>query len=190
MTGDSKSGTFVSRHPTPAVLEKPVRMLAVVLSLICLSHPVLALPDADQRAWFDGLSPDEAAEVFQAYEDRQRMARWDAVTVIAVTDMVRTTDIRFMKPTDILPWNARVASDSKVKVWWAVEMPRKSATPFDLEVRWFHEGKEIRMQTFGIDKPSPHYRLWDTLSLKRLGTWTIRITSQGRTLATNTLYVD
>lgn len=167
-----------------------MRQLVLVLTAIVLSvSPVRAAPTPEQRAWFERLSPEEAAAAIQAAEDRQRMERWDTVVRVAVTEMIRTSDVRYLSPADDLGWRAPTALGTVVKVWWALEMPKKAAVPFDVQVRWKHEGTLIRLQTYGIDRPSPNYRLHDLATVKRPGTWTIQVLLDERVLAERSFVV-
>lgn len=167
-----------------------MRRFAVVLSLVLVSNLAFALPSAEQRVWFNSLSEDEAEAVRQAYKDQQLMKRWDSVTEVAVTELYRSPDMKYPKPENAIGWSTPVSRGEKVKVNWAFTMPRKASTPFDTEIRWFCDGKEIRKMTYGIDRPSPHYRLWDVQTMRRTGTWTIQITMGGRVLAESRFSVD
>ncbi len=168
-----------------------MRNLFLALSLFVLAaSPARATPTLEQRAWFDQLSPEEADVAMQALEDRQLMARWDTVTRFGVRDLVRTPDIVRLNPTAVVPWPAFTRKDEKIKVWWSVETPRHATTPVDVRVEWENGGTVIQMKTFAIDHPSPKYRLWDTITLRRRGVWKVRILLGNTVLAQNEFTVD
>lgn len=165
--------------------------IALALFVLILSaSPARATPTPEQRSWFDNLSAEEAAAVLQAYSDSKRMERWDTVTQVAVTDLVRTKDVVRLNPTEVIPWDRLALLNDKTKVWWTVEMPRAAVTPFDVRVEWIHDGAVIQMKTFSVERPSPNYRLWDMITLKRRGVWTVRVLLGNAVLAQNRFTVD
>lgn len=154
---------------------------AVFLSFSAFSF---AEPNREQYEWFGTLSPEEAVAAKRVYEDFQRQERWDSITEINVTDFMISRDMRYLNDVGANTWGYPVPLNETRKVWWAVEMPKKTVTPFDIQIQWVHEGKIIRMQTYAITKPSPNYHLHDLMTVRRAGRWEVRIVKDGKVLAT------
>lgn len=165
------------------------RPFAVLSVLLALASAAVAAPTPDQLAWFERLSPEEAAGAQRAYEDFQRQEHWDQITRVAVTDFVRTPDVVYLNKVGVTPWTDPVRKGDAMKVWWVVEMPRHAPTPFDVQVVWEHEGKQIRLQTLSVDRPSPNYRLHDIYKPTRPGVWTVSVLIDGRMMAQNNFRV-
>lgn len=154
---------------------------AVFLSFSAFSF---AEPNREQYEWFGTLSPEEAVAAKRAYENIKRQERWDSITEINVTDFVITGDTRHLKEAGVDSWEYLVPLNEVRKVWWAVGMPKKTVTPFDIQIQWVHEGKVIRLQTYAITKPSPNFHLHDLMTVRRAGRWEVRIVKDGKVLAT------
>jgi len=166
------------------------RTVIFIAFFVLLPTFSLASPTADQRAWFEGLSPGQAAAAQRAYTDIQRQERWSEITEVAVTDLVRTPDVKYLNHVGVIPWSTTVAMNEQMKVWWVVEMPRRARVPFDVQIRWVHNGIIIRLQTYAVTAPSPNYRLHDIQVVRRAGPWKVQIVVNEHVLAEKSFRVE
>ena len=137
-------------------------------------------PTPEQTAWFNNLSSGEVAKLQEAYDMQQREARWKEVKVMTVTEAVLTSRLVNNQPSD------NVTSGTvghSVTLWWAIATPKDERTPKEVKVRWIHDGKEFQTRLLSIEKPSPHYRLWDITTPRATGAWTVEV------LVDNMVYV-
>jgi len=171
-----------------------IRTLILTLALILtFLIPGSTLADdkpltTEEQTWLTELSQDPARvrALILAEENATRMEHWNSVTAVGVNYLVFCSSLNGRDPG---PEITSSTVGTSVVVAYALEMPRKMAVPFKVQIHWKLNGVLDRMDTHTVTDQSPNYRLWDRQTMSEAGTWTATVVYNGHELATTTITV-